>query len=37
MALMVEIDIKGGICYFNYWYAKTDNKHIKDYDKNKES
>ena len=37
MLLMVETEIKGGICHSIYRYAKANNKHIKDYDKNKES
>ena len=35
--LMVEKGIRGGICHFIYWYAKANNKYIKNYDKNKES
>ena len=30
---MTEKDIKGGICYPIYGYAKADNKYMKDYDK----
>ena len=37
MLLMVETEIKGGICHSIYQYAKANNKHMKDYDKNKES
>ena len=37
MLLMVEKDIIGGICHSIYQYAKVNNKHMKDYDKNKES
>ena len=37
MLLMVEKDIKGGTCHAIPWYMKTNNKYIKDYDKNKES
>ena len=37
MLSMVETEIKGGICHSIYRYAKANNKHIKDYDKNKES
>ena len=37
MLLMVENDIRGGICTAIYWYAKANNKYMKDYDKNKES
>ena len=35
--LMVEKGIRGGICHSIYRYAKTNNKYLKDYDKNKES
>ena len=34
---MVEKGITGGICHYIYRYAKANNKHMKDYDKNKES
>ena len=37
MLLMVEKGIRWGICYSIYWYAKANNKHTKNYDKNKES
>ena len=37
MLLMVKKDIRGGICHASYYYAKTNNKYMKDYDKNKES
>ena len=37
MLLMVENDIRGGICTAIHWYAKANNKYMKDYDKNKES
>ena len=37
MLLMVENGIRGGICHSIYQYVKVNNKHIKDYDKNKES
>ena len=37
MLSMVETEIKGGICHSIYRYAKANNKHMKDYDKNKES
>ena len=36
MLLMVEKGIRGGICHSIYRYAKTNNKYIKDYNKNKE-
>ena len=34
---MVEQDIRDGICYAINQYAKDNNKHMKDHDKNKES
>ena len=34
---MVEKSIRGRICLSIYRYAKANNKHMKDYDKNKES
>ena len=37
MLLMVEKDIRGGICNAIHRYAKANNKYMKDYDKNKES
>ena len=37
MLLMVEKGIWGRICYSIYWYAKANNRYMKDYDKNKES
>ena len=37
MLLMVEKDIRGGICDSIYRYSKANNKYMKDYDKNKES
>ena len=37
MLLMVENDIRGGICTAIHQYAKANNKYMKDYDKNKES
>ena len=37
MLLMVKKGIRGGICDSVYWYAKANNKYVKDYDKNKES
>ena len=36
MLLIVEKRITGGICNTIYRYAKTNNKYMKDYDKNKE-
>ena len=35
--LMVEKDIRGGICHSIYRYAKANNKYMRDCDKNKES
>ena len=35
--LMVEKGIRGGICHAIHRYAKANNKHIKNYDNNKES
>ena len=37
MLLMVEKGIRGGISHSFDWYAKANNKYIKDYDKIKES
>ena len=37
MLLMVEKGKRGGICHSIYRHAKTNNKYMKDYDKNKES
>ena len=37
MLLMVEKDIRGGICDSIYRYSKANNKYMKDYDKNEES
>ena len=37
MLVMLEKDIRGGICHSIYWYAKANNKYMKTYDKNKES
>ena len=37
MLLMVEKRIRGGICHAIHRYAKTNNKYMKDYGKNKES
>ena len=35
MLLIVEKDIRGGICHSIYRYAKANNKYMKDYDNNK--
>ena len=37
LLLIAEKGIRGGMCYAIYRYAKANKKHIKDYDKNKES
>ena len=37
MLLMVEKDIRGGICHVTYWYVKASNKYMKDYNKKKSS
>ena len=37
MLLMVEKGRRGRICRAIHRYAKANNKHMKDYDKNKES
>ena len=37
MLLMVEKSIRDGICQSIYWYAKTNNKYVNNYDENKES
>ena len=37
MFLMVEKDIRERICHSIYRYANVNNKHMKTYDKNKES
>ena len=38
MLLIIEKGIRGGICHCIYWYAKANNKYMKDYnDKNNES
>ena len=37
MLLMVEKGTAGGVCYSIYRYAKANNKHMTDYDKNKKS
>ena len=36
MLLMLEKRIRGEKCHSIYLYAKSDNKYLKDYDKNKE-
>ena len=36
MLLMVEKEIRGGICHSIYRYGKANNKYMKDYDNNKE-
>ena len=37
MLIMVEKGIRGvTLCHYIYWYAKTTNKYMKDYDKSKE-
>ena len=35
MLLIVEKSIRGGICHSVYWFAKANNKYMRDYDKNK--
>ena len=35
--LMTEKVLRGGICHSIYGYAKSNNKYMKDYNKNKES
>ena len=37
LLLMVEKDIRDGICHAIYQYAKDNNKYMKNYDKNRES
>ena len=37
MLLMVDNGIRGGIYHAIHWYAKANNKFMKDYDENKES
>ena len=37
MLLMIEEDIRGGICHAIQRYAKANNKYMRDYDQNKES
>ena len=36
MLLIPEKPIRGGLCHSIYWYAKANNKYMKDYDKKKE-
>ena len=36
MLLMLEMDIRDGICHAIYWYSKANNKYMKDCDKDKE-
>ena len=36
MLLMVRKGIRGGINHATHWYAKANNKYMKEYDKNKE-
>ena len=35
MLLMVEKGSRGGICHAIRWYAKANNKYMKNYDNNK--
>ena len=35
MLLMAEKGMKRGMCHSIYWYAKANNKYMKDYDKHK--
>ena len=37
MLTMYEEGTRGGMCQATYWYAKANNKYIKNHDKNKES
>ena len=37
MLLMVQKDIRGGICHAIHGYAETNKKYMKNYDKNKDS
>ena len=37
MLLMAEKGIRRRICNTIHWYAKANNKYMKEYDKNKES
>ena len=36
MLLMIEKGSRGGICHSIHWYAKANNRYMKDYDENKE-
>ena len=36
MILMIEREIREGICNAIHWYAKANNKYMNDYDRNKE-
>ena len=35
MILMNKKGVRGGMCHAIHWYAKANNKYMKDYDKNK--
>ena len=37
MLLMVQKGMRRGICHSIYQYGKTNNKYMKDYDKNKDA
>ena len=37
MLLMIEKEIRGGICHSMHRYARENNKYMKDYNKNEES
>ena len=36
MLLVVEKQIRGGICHAIHWYGKANNKYMEGYDENKE-